>query len=327
MRTKPQSSQRKMSWAGMLITLAVIILCSGGQKAIAQQWSTSSNDIYNSNTGNVGIGTSTPYSRLEIARPGAVTTTNTYDFTNPLITLRNTSATNNNYAGIGFGNSAASGWLTSAIYGVNENHTATPSGHLEFFVKNAGNFFEAMRITAGGNIGVGTTTPGAKLEVVGNVNVTGTGNITAAGTIEGGNIKAKYQDVAEWVESSQELPTGTLVVLDHTKSNQVIASSQAYDTRVAGVISEQPGIALGEEAANRVLVATTGRVRMKVDATQAAISIGDLLVTSDIPGVAMKSQPLNVGGVAIHRPGTIIGKALEPMAKGSGEILVLLSLQ
>jgi hypothetical protein len=36
---------------------------------------------------------------------------------------------------------------------------------------------------------------------------------------------------------------------------------------------------------------------------------------------------LDIGGVRFHRPGTIIGKALEPLAQGTGEILVLLSLQ
>jgi hypothetical protein len=41
----------------------------------------------------------------------------------------------------------------------------------------------------------------------------------------------------------------------------------------------------------------------------------------------MKSQPIDVGGMKIHRPGTLIGKALEPLAGGQGEILVLLSLQ
>lgn len=180
---------------------------------------------------------------------------------------------------------------------------------------------------SGGNVGIGAPTPSAKLEVVGNVSVTGTGNITATGTIQGTSVKATYQDVAEWVESSQELPTGTLVVLDHTKTNQVIASSKAYDTRVAGVISERPGIALGESGANKVLVATTGRVRLTVDASNGPIQIGDLLVTSGIPGVAMKSEAINVGGVQIHRPGTLVGKALEPLAKGQGKILVLLSLQ
>jgi len=67
--------------------------------------------------------------------------------------------------------------------------------------------------------------------------------------------------------------------------------------------------------------------RVKVDASRAPIHVGDLLVTSDREGVAMKSEPVNIGGVQLHRPGTLIGKAIEPLAKGQGEILVLLSLQ
>lgn len=44
-------------------------------------------------------------------------------------------------------------------------------------------------------------------------------------------------------------------------------------------------------------------------------------------GYAMKSQPLDLNGRKIHQPGTVIGKALEPLTGGEGEILVLLSLQ
>jgi hypothetical protein len=175
-------------------------------------------------------------------------------------------------------------------------------------------------VVASGDVGIGTSSPIARFHVVGDGKFTG--NLTVDG-----NIAAKYQDVAEWVQSSQELAAGTVVVLDQTKSNQVIASSVSYDTRVAGVISLQPGIALGENGAGKVLVATTGRVRIQVDASRGSIQVGDLLVTSDVPGLAMKSQPINVGGVQIHRPGTLIGKALEPLAQGLGEILVLLSLQ
>jgi hypothetical protein len=50
-------------------------------------------------------------------------------------------------------------------------------------------------------------------------------------------------------------------------------------------------------------------------------------VTSGKTGVAMKSAGIDVAGVTMHRPGTVIGKALEPLASGEGEILVLLSLQ
>jgi hypothetical protein len=41
----------------------------------------------------------------------------------------------------------------------------------------------------------------------------------------------------------------------------------------------------------------------------------------------MRSEPIEVGGRKMHAPGTIIGKALEPLESGTGEILVLLSLQ
>jgi hypothetical protein len=129
------------------------------------------------------------------------------------------------------------------------------------------------------------------------------------------------------VPSTQKLAPGTVVILDAARDNHVVASAKSYDTRVAGVVSAQPGISLGEAGEGKALVATTGRVKVKVDASRGAIHVGDLLVTSDMPGVAMLSKPLDLGGVPIHRPGTLIGKALESLEKGTGEILVLLSLQ
>jgi len=171
-----------------------------------------------------------------------------------------------------------------------------------------------------GNVGVGTASPTAKLHVAGSGRFTG--NLTVDG-----NIAAKYQDVAEWVPAEEQLAAGTVVVLNANKSNQVISSSKSYDTRVAGVISSQPGITLGEKSDSKVLVATTGRVLVNVDATNGPIQIGDLLVTSDREGFAMKSAPVEIGGARLHRPGTLIGKALEPLASGTGKILVLLSLQ
>lgn len=200
---------------------------------------------------------------------------------------------------------------------------------------------ERMRITSAGNVLIGLTAPsavpgyafevgtsakiGTTLRVGGTI--TGFGDANFTGTVTGGNIKAKYQDVAEWVPSKDMPAPGTVVVLDPSSANHVMASTRAYDTAVAGVVSPQPGITLGEEGDSKSLVATTGRVRVRVDATEHPIAIGDLLVTSNRRGVAMKSIPIDLGGIAIHRPGTVVGKALESLSGGEGEILVLLSLQ
>lgn len=180
----------------------------------------------------------------------------------------------------------------------------------------------AMTFANGGaGVAIGTTVPsaGAKLTV--------DGNAVFTGTVSGGNIQAHYQDLAEWVPSNSDLEAGTVVVLDPEIGNGIKASGGAYDTTVAGVVSAQPGIILGEAGSSKEQIATTGRVRVKVDASRGAIAVGDLLVTSDKPGYAMRSAPIEIGGAHIHRPGTIVGKALEALTTGEGEILVLLSLQ
>ncbi|HEV7240868.1 MAG TPA: hypothetical protein VGQ36_16640 [Thermoanaerobaculia bacterium] len=171
-----------------------------------------------------------------------------------------------------------------------------------------------------GNVGLGAAaSPSYRLYVSGNTHVNG----TVTGTI----IRAHYQDVAEWVPASVEMAPGTVVVLDPSTPNQVMPSHRAYDTAVAGVVSEQPGLILGVEGDDKEQVATTGRVKVHADATRAPIRIGDLLVSGDRPGTAMRSEPMEMNGRAFHQPGTIIGKALEALPEGEGEILVLLSLQ
>jgi hypothetical protein len=235
--------------------------------------------------GNVGIGTTTPGAKLDVAGFVKINTLNSH--------LMLAGATSNGMLQVSGNTLQVGNWdVTSRSLNID---------------------------LATGNVGIGRSDPGYKLDVNGTIN--------SNSTITANNIVAKYQDVAEWVPSSEQLSAGTVVVLDSTKANQVTSSSVSYDTRVAGVISEQPGIALGEKSEGKVLVATTGRVCVKVDASKSPLHIGDLLVTSDVPGVAMKSEPVEFAGRKMHMPGTLIGKALESINSGTGTILVLLSLQ
>ena len=66
-------------------------------------------------------------------------------------------------------------------------------------------------------------------------------------------------------------------------------------------------------------MAFSGIVQCKVDAGYGAIQVGDLLTTSLTPGHAMRSAGL--------MPGTILGKALEPLDTGTGLIKVLVMLR
>ncbi|HSY50864.1 MAG TPA: hypothetical protein VLC46_18820 [Thermoanaerobaculia bacterium] len=274
----------------------------------------------------IGTGSSVPLQNLVVLGPSDTTFPNSP----ATASVGSTSAYSdpNNGAGLFFSaiyKSDGSRTIIGAVSAIKESVVdGQDGGSLTFGTRANGSAavsMERMRIDSGGNVGIGlTAAPGNKLDVNGNVHVSG--SITGASV-----INATYQDVAEWVPASGNVPPGTVVVLNRERNNEVIPSTHAYDPAVAGVVSPNPGLILGSEGASKAKVATTGRVRVRVDASKDAIHIGDLLVTSDKPGVAMVSELLDLGGVKIHRPGTLIGKALEPLPNGEGEILVLLSLQ
>ena len=142
-----------------------------------------------------------------------------------------------------------------------------------------------------------------------------------------GDIRLLNADCAEDFDVSGEVEVepGTVMVLGN--EGALSESQQAYDKRVAGVISGagdyKPGIVLDKQqtAGNRQPIALIGKVFCKVDAQFGAIDVGDLLTTSPTPGHAMKtSDPVKAFGA-------VIGKALRPLTEGRGLIPILIALQ
>jgi hypothetical protein len=241
-------------------------------------------------SGNVGIGTSAPAYRLDVRGMSTVAAR----FTGAAPSMNSTQL-------------RLAGQTDGDLFALATDINGTGARDFQIYDLRAG--VARLSIAEGGAIAMAG-------------NVTVTGNLSATG-----NIAAKYQDVAEWVPVRAAVPPATVVVIDSNNVNMVESSAKAYDTRIAGVVSAQPGVILGEPGSDKVQVAHNGRVKVKVDATYGAIAVGDLLVTSPTPGYAMRSRPVEVGGTEIHRPGTLLGKALEPLSEGSAEILVLLTLQ
>jgi len=278
-------------------------------------------------TGSAGVGTTAPSSVLEVKNDGAtywVPGSNNWNgLMVPPQALTITNNKSGGYDAVLVGRMATSTGTLKTTFSIGAVGTGpwsdatvnTQTADLYFLLRDAGGLLkERMRIDSQGRVGIGTPRPAADLHVVGDVVVSG-------------NIAAKYQDVAEWVKTPSSLPAGTVVVIDSTGSGGVLPAAEAYDARVAGVVSDQPGVLLGEGGADKAKIAHSGRVKVKVDAAYGTVAVGDLLVTSPTPGYAMRSTPVAVGNAMMHRPGTLLGKALEPITEGQGEILVLLILQ
>ncbi len=249
--------------------------------------------------GNVGIGTWQPTHKLEIAGQFGLRIAG-YQ---PFLTLTDTNAV--------FGESR----IQNVNGGLNfQTHDLTQSGGTAMYIQNNTH-----------NIGIGTPTPQAKLDVAGQTRTQSlqiTGGADFAENFEVNAAPAGSELVAPKIEP------GMVVSIDPERPGKLMLSARAYNTQVAGVISGaggvKPGMVMSQEgtlADGEFPVALTGRVYCWVDAAYGAIKPGDLLTTAPTPGHAMKATDRE------KAHGAIIGKAMTGLKEGKGLVLVLVNLQ
>jgi hypothetical protein len=148
-------------------TSNVTVNSSGGTVSIATAGTTA---LTVSTAQNVGIGTSSPTTLVDLVR----SSTSGSDVSMPNVFVRNTSATQGNGSStfnqsvvvVSAGNGTVFGGIRAAYdsagsYGTGMQLYANSTNPLQFYTNGA----EKMRLTSGGALGVGTTSPSGQFEV------------------------------------------------------------------------------------------------------------------------------------------------------------------
>ena len=171
----------------------------------------------------------------------------------------------------------------------------------------------------GGNVttaGQLTVNSGANVTAIINGATTGVGNIGSStvgfNTVFAKATTAQYADLAEKYTADAEYAPGTVLVFGGNQ--EVTVNSVDSDSRVAGVVSTNPGFVMNEGLDSEFVasVALTGRVPTMVIGP---VRKGDLMVAAGLGRARAEANP---------RVGTVIGKALEDFdgAEGTIEVVV-----
>jgi len=261
--------------------------------------------------GNVGIGTTTPYSKLTVWGAGTGS--------DKIFEVVNNAST--------------------TVFSIAENGTteigAATSGNIVFDTTTSGDIVL---------VGIGTSTPDADVsivsdqvnsntylftiatttgDVIGRVfTVDSDGDVAYDGALISG---ADYAEAFTVVGDKENYEPGDIVVTSITQAGKVEKSNVSYQANIAGVYSTKPGVigTLAEEKTsyqiedeNDIPVGIMGRVPTKVSTENGPIKAGDYITTSSKQGVGMKATS----------PGKVVGVALESYSSsGVGKIMVFLN--
>lgn len=144
-----------------------------------------------------------------------------------------------------------------------------------------------------------------------------------------GGIATSGADLAEMVRVRDValLEAGDVIVIDRAAERGFARSAGANSTLVAGVFSTKPALVGSLHAVagddlpeDEIPLGIRGIVPTKVCDENGPIAAGDFLVTSTVPGHAMKAP-------ADPKPGTVLGRALGTLEKGRGRIEVMVRLR
>src|SRR6266568_3739445 len=263
-------------------------------------WYNGNSSIFNiTSAGNVGIGTTSPSVPLEISTTAGG---------NPVV--QKIVRTGGNAGGEGpvlefddFLDSVPQGHIYTSLYNIPSAANAVGKlilGSHGNAAATSSSFNDELTLF-NGNVGIGTADPGERLELSGNLKMSGAGShitfpdsSTQATAWTGVLCGGDYAESVDVSGDRKHYEPGDVMVIDPDQPGKFLKSAEPYSTGVTGVFATKPGV-IGRRQTTDLKASTTevpmamiGIVPTRVSAENGPIKPGDLLVTSSTPGYAMK---------------------------------------
>jgi hypothetical protein len=314
-----------------LMSVPYALYAKTAESVLNSTWTTSGSDIYNSNTGNVGIGTTTtPSAKLDVNGNSIIgSTSGTF---NERLLIGDVFG--NNWAGIVHNDIGK-----SSNYALMQNRlgrtvlNASSAQWISFNISSA----EKMRMDANGNLGIGTSAPSAKLDVAGTVKIVdGTEGAGKVLTSDGDGL-ASWADAATGTDNqtAAEVPSTITGSIEATNVDAAIAELEAEKAPLAsptftGNVTASSLVHSSDPAYNYIRfvgnndtqLAGSGFLRLKVDeADKLFVRSSHMVSTVDLgvghPTTYIPTAKLDVAGTVKIVDGTEgAGKVLTSDADG-----------
>lgn len=281
--------------------------------------------------GNVGIGIDTPIKLLHIHTlnkdDGLMITTEGIQEVINLNLAKNSKGVEYGYLSLGGKTKLRGNGIGSDFGGPLNIHTETVNSGIRIYTEGITEYIALNLAKNSKGIEYGF------LSLGGNTKLRGRGLSSFGGPVTvDGKLTVTGSDFAERFNINSEMDIvnleGMLLVIDEEHEGQLTLCSEAYDKKVAGIVSGAGGVETGvlmgapnTLADGDIPVAVSGRVYCYADATYGKIEIGDLLTTSPTEGHAMKAKRFK------KSQGAVIGKAMTALKDGKGLVLVFINPQ
>lgn len=233
------------------------------------------------NAGNVGIGTTAPNESLQIQRDGQAN----------LLLVDNTAVDNSTQANINFWGSTGGYFSTIPTAQIKFLRTSSGAdGAIAFSTRNTNGtlFNERLRITEDGSVGIGTSSPGQALDVVGSINASvglATGGLSPySNGVNAGSYKINGSSLATWANNNLKIGN----------SAGITSLSLFSDTIERLTIATGGNVGIGSISPTEKLEVAGGNMRVWSDS-----ELGSELVTSWTNYVNSPYETFTVSGTDI----------------------------